>query len=38
MKDNKRKKEKEKIKEIINKSKDKIKSLIGMRITKKEKK
>ena len=38
MKDNKKKKEKEKIKEIINKSKAKIKNQIGMRIMKKEKK
>ena len=38
MKDNKNKKEKEKIKEIINKSKVKIKNQIGMRIMKKEKK
>jgi len=38
MKDNKKKKEKEKIKEIINKSKVKIKNQIGMRIMKKEKK
>jgi hypothetical protein len=38
MKDSKKKKEKEKIKEIINKNRDKIKNPIGMRITKKEKK
>ncbi len=38
MKDNKKKKEKEKIKEIINKSKVKIKNQIGMKIMKKEKK